>query len=207
MRIPFVAANWKMHKDRARGPGVRDHVREQVGESPGFEIVIAPPFTALHAVAAALVDTSVGIAGQDLHWEPAGAFTGEVSAAMLREAGAAYVIIGHSERRQLFGETDENVNTKIRAAIASGLTPILCVGETLATGNRTRPTSFWIDSSHEGSRTCPHRMRRRWSSRTNQSGRSAQVKTRRRPRRRKHTPTFASSLPKPSAMTWQRPRG
>ena len=132
MRIPFVAANWKMHKTVREALAYATTFREQVGESPGVEIVIAPPFTALHAVAAALVDTSVGIAGQDLHWERQGAFTGEVSAAMLREAGAAYVIIGHSERRQLFGETDENVNTKIRAAIASGLTPILCVGETLA---------------------------------------------------------------------------
>ena len=131
MRTPFVAANWKMHKTVREALAYATTLREQVGESPGVEIVIAPPFTALHAVAAALLGTSVGIAGQDLHWEPQGAFTGEVSAAMLREAGAAYVIIGHSERRQLFGETDENVNTKIRAAIGSGLTPILCVGETL----------------------------------------------------------------------------
>ena len=131
MRIPFVAANWKMHKTVHEALAYATAFREQVGEIAGVEIVIAPPFTALHAVAAALVDTSVGIAGQDLHWEPQGAFTGEVSAALLREAGAAYVIIGHSERRQLFGETDESVNTKIRAAIAARLTPILCVGETL----------------------------------------------------------------------------
>ena len=131
MRIPFFAANWKMHKTVHEALAYTTAFREQVGEIAGVEIVIAPPFTALHAVAAALVDTSVGIAGQDFHWEPEGAFTGEVSAAMLRESGAAYVIIGHSERRQLFGETDENVNTKICAAIAARLTPILCVGETL----------------------------------------------------------------------------
>ena len=131
MRIPFFAANWKMHKTVHEALAYTTAFREQVGEIAGVEIVIAPPFTALHAVAAALVDTSVGIAGQDFHWEPEGAFTGEVSAAMLREAGAAYVIIGHSERRQLFGETDESVNTKICAAIAARLTPILCVGETL----------------------------------------------------------------------------
>ena len=131
MRIPFVAANWKMHKTVHEALAYATAFHEQVGEIADVEIVIAPPFTALHAVAAALVDTSVGIAGQDLHWKPQGAFTGEVSAAMLWEAGAAYVIIGHSERRQLFGETDESVNTKIRAAIAARLTPILCVGETL----------------------------------------------------------------------------
>ena len=131
MRTPFVAANWKMHKTVREALAYATAFRQQVGKIAGVEIVIAPPFTALHAVAAVLVDTSVGIAGQDLHWEPQGAFTGEVSAAMLQEAGAAYVIIGHSERRQLFGETDESVNTKIRAAIAARLTPILCVGETL----------------------------------------------------------------------------
>jgi triosephosphate isomerase len=95
------------------------------------DIVIAPPFTSLAAAAAAASGTNIGVAAQDLHWEKEGAFTGEVSAAMLVEAGCRYVIIGHSERRQYFGETDATVNKKVKAALAAGLTPIVCVGELL----------------------------------------------------------------------------
>jgi triosephosphate isomerase len=95
------------------------------------EIVVGPPFTAIHAVAEAARNSNVGVAAQDMHWEREGAFTGEVSAAMIAEAGAEYVIIGHSERRRLFGETDAIVNRKTAAAITAGLTPIVCVGETL----------------------------------------------------------------------------
>ena len=95
------------------------------------EIVVAPPFTAMHAVAEAARNSNIGVAAQNLHWEREGAFTGEVSAAMIAEAGAEYVIVGHSERRRLFGETDAIVNRKTAAAIAAGLTPIVCVGETL----------------------------------------------------------------------------
>jgi triosephosphate isomerase len=96
-----------------------------------IEIVVAPPFTALHAVAEAARHTNIGVAGQNLYWEKEGAFTGEVSAPMLREAGAEYVIIGHSERRRLFQETDQTVNRKLMAALAATLTPIVCIGETL----------------------------------------------------------------------------
>jgi triosephosphate isomerase len=95
------------------------------------EIVVAPPFTAVHAVAEAARNSPVGVAGQTLYWEREGAFTGEVSGGMLREAGAEYVIIGHSERRRLFGETDQSVNRKLTAALAARLTPIVCIGETL----------------------------------------------------------------------------
>jgi triosephosphate isomerase len=95
------------------------------------EIVIAPPFTAIHAVADALRHSNVGVAAQDMYWEREGAFTGEVSGAMIKEAGAEYAIIGHSERRRLFGETDETVKRKTVAALATDLTPIMCVGETL----------------------------------------------------------------------------
>ena len=99
--------------------------------STDVEIVVAPPFTALHAVAEALRNTNVGVAAQDLYWEREGAFTGEVSAPMIKEAGAEYVIIGHSERRRLFGETDATVNRKTSPRSRAGLTPIVCVGETL----------------------------------------------------------------------------
>ena len=95
------------------------------------EIVVAPPFTALHAVAEAVRNSPVGVAGQNVHWEREGAFTGEISAGMLKEAGAEYVIIGHSERRRLFHETDETVNLKLMAALGAHLTPIVCIGETL----------------------------------------------------------------------------
>src|SRR4030095_15116490 len=101
---------------------------------PYSEIVVAPPFTALHAVAEAARHTNIGVAGQNLYWEKEGAFTGEGSAPMLREAGAEYVIIGHSERRRLFQETDQTVNRKLLAALGAALTPIVCIGETLEIG-------------------------------------------------------------------------
>ena len=132
MRIPFIAANWKMHKTVIEATAYAATFRERMDQVRNAEVVVAPPFTALHAVAAALEGSRVGVAGQNLHAEPQGAFTGEVSAGMLKEAGAGYVIIGHSERRQLFGESDATVNAKLHAAIGAGLTPIVCVGETLA---------------------------------------------------------------------------
>jgi triosephosphate isomerase len=106
-------------------------LRSLVKDVKDVEIVLAPSFSAIHAAAEAARNTNIGIAGQDVYWEREGAFTGEVSAPMLKEAGAEFVIVGHSERRRLFGETDAIVNRKTQAAIAAGLTPIVCVGETL----------------------------------------------------------------------------
>jgi len=106
-------------------------LRGMVAEIMDVEIVVAPPFTAIHAAAEAARNTNIGVAAQDLYWEREGAFTGEVSPAMIAEAGAEYVIVGHSERRRLFGETDAIVNRKTMAAIAGALTPIVCIGETL----------------------------------------------------------------------------
>ena len=106
-------------------------LRKLVKDVLDVEIVIAPPFTALHAVAEAAHGSNIGVAGQNLHWEREGAFTGEVSAAMVKDAGAEYVIAGHSERRRLFGDTDETVNRRVIAALAAQLTPIVCIGETL----------------------------------------------------------------------------
>src|SRR5918993_3075300 len=131
MRTPFIAANWKMFKTVHESVNFIKEFRGLVKDFTDVEIVVAPPFTALHAVAEAARSSNVGIAGQNLHWEKEGAFTGEVSAAMLREAGAEYVIIGHSERRRLFHDTDESVNRKLVAALAAQLTPIVCIGETL----------------------------------------------------------------------------
>jgi triosephosphate isomerase len=131
MRTPFIAANWKMYKTVHEAVAFVKEFRSLVKNIVAVEIVLAPPFTALHAVAEAARSSNVGVSGQNLHWEKEGAFTGEVSAGMLREAGAEYVIIGHSERRRLFGETDQSVNRKLVAALAAGLTPIVCIGETL----------------------------------------------------------------------------
>ena len=131
MRTPFVAANWKMFKTVHDAVVFIKEFQGMVKDFVDIEIVVAPPFTALHAVAEAARHTNIGVAGQNLYWEKEGAFTGEVSAPMLREAGAEYVIIGHSERRRLFQETDQTVNRKLMAALGATLTPIVCIGETL----------------------------------------------------------------------------
>src|SRR5262245_4937854 len=131
MRTPFITANWKMHKSVHETLAFIKEFRSMVKDVHDVEIVVAPPFTALHTAVEAAHGSNIGIAGQTLHWEREGAFTGEVSGTMLKEAGAEYVIIGHSERRRLFGETDQTVNRKLTAAIAAQLTPIVCIGETL----------------------------------------------------------------------------
>jgi len=131
MRTPLIAGNWKMYKSVAEAVKFVKEFRGRVKDMVDVELVLAPPFTAIHAAAEAARNSNVAIAGQDVYWETEGAFTGEVSAAMLREAGAEYAIIGHSERRTLFGETDAAVNKKTLAAFAADLTPIVCIGETL----------------------------------------------------------------------------
>jgi triosephosphate isomerase len=131
MRTPLVAANWKMYKTVRETAAFMTEFCGLVKDVGDVQIVVAPPFTALAAAAKAAAGGNVLVAGQNLHWEREGAFTGEVSAAMLVDAGAKLVIIGHSERRTKFGETDAGVNRKVKAAIAGGLTPIVCVGETL----------------------------------------------------------------------------
>jgi len=131
MKLPFICGNWKMYKTVAETVKYVKEFRSLVKDFTGVEIVLAPPFTAIHAAAEAARASNVAIAAQDLYWEREGAFTGEVGAAMVREAGAEYVIIGHSERRTLFGETDASVNRKTHAAFSAGLLPIVCIGETL----------------------------------------------------------------------------
>jgi triosephosphate isomerase len=131
MRTPFIAANWKMFKTVHEAVVFIKEFRSVVKDITDVEIVVAPPFTAVHAAAEAARNSPIGIAAQDLHWEREGAFTGEISAAMVKEAGADYAIIGHSERRRLFNETDQSVNRKLQAALAAELTPIVCIGETL----------------------------------------------------------------------------
>jgi len=142
MRTPLVVANWKMHGTCAEARTLALGVREGLRGVEGVEVVLCPPFTALAAVGGVLAGSRVGLGAQDAHWEASGAFTGAVSPAMLVELGCRFVILGHSERRQHFGESDETVNRKVRAALAHGLTPILCVGEREA--ERERGATFAV---------------------------------------------------------------
>jgi triosephosphate isomerase (TIM) len=139
MRTPLIAGNFKMYKTVAETLSYLGQLRGFARDVPSVEIVIAPPITAVAAAAEAVKGSAISVAAQNMHWDREGAFTGEVSAGMVREAGATFVIIGHSERRTLFGETNESVNKKTRAAITAGLVPIVCIGETLAQrdGNET----------------------------------------------------------------------
>jgi triosephosphate isomerase len=132
MRKPVIAGNWKMYKTQREARDFFAAFKPLVAGATHCEIVVAPPFTAIVASVDAAKGSGIGIAGQNVYWANEGAFTGEVSPRMLVEAGCRAVIIAHSERRQFFGETDESANRKVKAALAAGLAPILCVGETLA---------------------------------------------------------------------------
>ncbi|HYO57884.1 triose-phosphate isomerase [Archangium sp.] len=140
-RRKLIAGNWKMNKTIPEGLALVRELKGLVASIPGdrVEIAVAPPFVSLQAVAKELEGSSVKLAAQNCHWEASGAYTGEVSAQMLKDVGCAYVIVGHSERRQYFGETDETVNKRTRAVLGAGMKPIICVGETLAEreANRT----------------------------------------------------------------------
>jgi triosephosphate isomerase len=131
-RRPFFCGNWKLNGTIAESVALATDVRNGVATLRNADVVVAPSFTALHAVAKRLEDGPVGVAAQNCHFEDKGAFTGEVSATQLADVGCKYVILGHSERRQLFGELDAAVNLKAKAALRAGLAPIICVGETLA---------------------------------------------------------------------------
>jgi triosephosphate isomerase (TIM) len=131
-RRPFFCGNWKLHGSIAESLALASDVRNGVATFRDVDVVVAPSFTALYAVAKRLEDGPVAVAAQDCFWEDKGAFTGEVSATQVADVGCKYVILGHSERRQLFGELDAAVNLKAKAALRAGLSPIICVGETLA---------------------------------------------------------------------------
>jgi triosephosphate isomerase len=130
--VPLIVGNWKMHGTRGEAVALASSIRERSRDEAGVRLVVCPPFPHLEAVGAALRGSHVEVGAQNVHWEPRGAYTGEVSAPMLVEAGCRYVIIGHSERRRHLGETDETVRRKLRAALDARLTPIVCVGETEA---------------------------------------------------------------------------
>jgi triosephosphate isomerase len=132
-RQKFVCGNWKMHKTIAETAALVRELRAALGDVAGkVQVAVAPPFTSLAAAVEAARGSTIEVAAQDVHWEKQGAFTGEVSAAMLADVGCQHGIVGHSERRQLFGETDEAVRKKVGALLAASVRPIVCVGETLA---------------------------------------------------------------------------
>ena len=131
MRTPLLAANWKMYKTIAEAVAFVRALVPQMASMDGRDVLVAPPFTALAATADAARGSRVAVAAQDIYFEREGAFTGEISAGMIKDAGATHVVVGHSERRRLFGDTDAWVNRKAHAAIAAGLVPIVCIGETL----------------------------------------------------------------------------
>lgn len=135
MRTPFIAGNWKMHKTVEESVDFARGLLKALGDFNGVEVAVAPPFTALRPVAEVLEGSSIRLAAQNIFWEDSGAYTGEISGPMLVGAGCSHVIIGHSERRQLFGETDATVNKRLFAALAAGLHPIMCIGETLEMRN------------------------------------------------------------------------
>ena len=131
MRKPIVAGNWKMNKTTAEARDLVQQLIPLLDGVKGVDVVLCPPFTALAAVSEAITGTQIDLGAQNMHWEKSGAYTGEISAPMIRELYGHYVILGHSERRAYFGETDGIVNTKVRAALSSNLHAIVCVGETL----------------------------------------------------------------------------
>lgn len=129
-RKPIIAGNWKMNKNVHEAVQLVIGIKRELFEEKEVDVVVCPPFTALSAVAELLEDSEIGLGAQNIFWEEKGAYTGEIAPDMLKEIGCKYVIIGHSERRQYFGETNETVNKKIKAALSVGLKPIVCVGET-----------------------------------------------------------------------------
>jgi len=131
MKKPFIAGNWKMHKTVPQAVALVDELKDLVKGVQGVEIVVAPPFTALYPVAQRLKGSNIMLSAQDCFWEDEGAYTGEISPPMLADVGCAYCIVGHSERRHIFGEGNDAVAKKARALLAHGISPIVCVGETL----------------------------------------------------------------------------
>jgi triosephosphate isomerase len=130
-RTPMIAGNWKMNLSLEESKTLISQIKDAITNLEGVGVLVSPPFTSLPEVKRAIGESEIRLAGQNLHWESSGAYTGEISAGMLVEAGCTHVILGHSERRTLFGETSEMVDFKVKAAVGAGLTPIVCIGETL----------------------------------------------------------------------------
>ena len=149
MRTPFVAGNWKLNKTPDEAEILARCVVAAVSDVKGVDVAICPPFTALERVSSVVCCTGVGLGAQNMYWEAEGAFTGEVSAPMLLTCGCEYVILGHSERRQFFGETDETVNRRLKAALSAGLKPIVCIGESFDE-RQTNVTEQVVETQMQG---------------------------------------------------------
>ena len=150
MRKPIIAGNWKLNKTPHEAIILANELKREIVDVEGVDIVLCPPFTALADVGDTLTDTNIALGAQNIFWEDAGAFTGEISGPMLKDLGVSYVIIGHSERRQYFHETNETVNKRLRAALRNALIPIVCVGENL--DQRETNKTFDVIKDHcEGS--------------------------------------------------------
>lgn len=153
MRIPLIAGNWKMNKNIGEARAFAEELYPGLKELTATEMLICPPFTMLYEMHELMADTRVQLGAQDIFWEDNGAYTGEISAAMLRDAGCTFVIIGHSERRQVMGETDAMVNKKMSTAYRGGLIPLLCIGETLEerkAGQAEKVVSQQLDRALQG---------------------------------------------------------
>lgn len=146
MRKPIIAGNWKMYNNIKEAVELVNGLKRELYSVETVDIVVCPVFTSLSDVHELLLDSNIALGAQDLYWEKQGAFTGEVSADMLKDAGCGYVIIGHSERRQFFHETNETVNKKVKAALSAGLKPIVCVGESL--DQRENGKTFDVVKNH-----------------------------------------------------------
>ena len=149
-RKPLIAGNWKMFKTGPEAKEFTDRLKSLVSDILDVDVMVAPPFTALAIVAEAAKDSVIYLGAQDLFWETEGAYTGQISASMLTAAGCGYVIIGHSERRQFFGETNDTVNRKLKTALKGGLVPVLCVGESEAQRNNEQTFSVVKTQMEEG---------------------------------------------------------
>ena len=153
MRTPVIVGNWKMHNTVDESLALVRELKQLVLGVGGVEIVVAPVFTALDAVSAEINGSNIALSSQNMFWEEKGAYTGEIAPGMIKDVGCTYAIIGHSERRQYFGETDETVNKRVKAALTADLTPILCVGETLEdreAGNTLAVVSRQVKGGLEG---------------------------------------------------------
>jgi len=129
LRTPIIGGNWKMNKTLKEAVNTARDLKEKLGSIRGVEVVIFPPFTALESVKEVIKGTNIGLGAQNMYWKGKGAYTGEISPFMLLDVGCKYVILGHSERRQYFGETDQGINKKLKVALSLGITPVVCVGE------------------------------------------------------------------------------
>ncbi len=147
MRMVMIAGNWKMNKNQQEAKELAQGLKERVGKP--FDkgcVVLCPPFTDLRIVNEVIKDSAIGLGAQNMYWQEKGAFTGEIAPGMVKDAGCSYVIIGHSERRKYFAETNETVNKRIKAALSCGLTPIVCVGESLE--EREADKAFAVVEDH-----------------------------------------------------------